>query len=106
MWNLENTPADEIRRLRAIIARMELEHNTRVISVEMVPRTVTGGGYALYVTAPTATSETEFGMVLFHQIKTAFRVIGLQLDGETITDTSQVAPPQESAHEPDGEAGV
>jgi hypothetical protein len=93
-WKFENAPEDEIRRLRAIIERLEKAQNARVISVELVPRTVTGGGYAMYITAPTATSEEEFGVFLCGFIKSAFKAIQLPLKDEDIVDTSQTAPPK------------
>lgn len=92
--NMENSDQDEIKRLRRIIERLEANKGTRVITTEIVPRE-DKPGFLVYVTAPTATNEVEFGMAIYSQVVSALSLkspdVGLRKQPEFV-HTEQVAP--------------
>lgn len=92
---MEDTNQNEIVRLRRIIAKLEQQKRTRIITVEIVPRE-DKSGYLVYVTAPTAANEAEFGIAIYHAVATGFRRIGVQMDREFV-NTKQAAPPRGNA---------
>jgi hypothetical protein len=86
----EDTAEDEIRRLRAIIAKMEEAKGVRVVTVEIVPKR--GFGYLFYITAPTMASEEAFGMAMSNTIRQSFKVLGADLQQQIISG-DHIAPP-------------
>ncbi len=93
MVNVEHSDRDEIKRLRRIIARLEKETGTRVITTEIVPRE-DKPGYLIYVTAPMVVSELEFGMAMYHAVVTGFTTISGEKMSPDFFDTTQLAPPE------------
>lgn len=90
---MENSDKDEIIRLRRIIERLEASTGTRVITTEIVARE-DKPGYLVYVTAPAAADEIEFGMAIYHAVVTGFRKIGVEIERHEFIDTTQAAPPK------------
>jgi hypothetical protein len=88
----KDTAEDEIRRLRAIIAKLEESKGERVVRVEWERKV--GYGYVFYITAPTTSSEETFGMALAKTIRTAFHAVGLEM-GPARAGGDHVAPPME-----------
>lgn len=89
----EDTAEDEIRRLRAIIAKLEADKETRVVTVEIEPKK--GFGYLFYITAPTVTSEAEFGLAMAETIRQAFCKMDVRM-AQAVVGGEHVAPPSKT----------
>jgi hypothetical protein len=95
MGLFNDSAEDEIRRLRAMIARLEQEKGVRLVTVEIQRKP--GYGYLFYITAPTTASEAEFGMAMAETIARSFKVIGADMTPGDVS-MNQVAPPKGGVH--------
>lgn len=89
----EDTDADEIRRLRQLVAKLEEVKTMRTVMVEMEPRPG-GDGYLFYITAPTMACEAEFGLALSQAILQTFKVMGASMR-QDVAGGVHIAPERE-----------
>lgn len=92
---MENSDKEEIERLRRIIAKLEKLTGTRVITTEITSRGDGKAGFLVYVTAPTAADEVQFGMAMYSAVVNGLKLKPIGTQGETdFIDTTQVATPE------------